>query len=90
MKRRKDRFDKQKQLYLLLLLRWWEIFHLPMFDHQKMSYLFVNLILLLEIIFSWFGVIISCQVIRDKHTGKYTFIEYDKLEDGEQVLFSVL
>jgi RNA recognition motif. (a.k.a. RRM, RBD, or RNP domain) len=61
-----------------------------MFDHQKTSYLFVNLILLLEIIFSWFGMIISCQVIRDKRTGKYAFIEYDKWEDREQVLFSFL
>jgi RNA recognition motif. (a.k.a. RRM, RBD, or RNP domain) len=60
------------------------------FDHKKTSYLFVNLILLLEIIFSQFGVIISCQVIRDKHTGEYAFIEYDKQEDGEQVLFSFL
>jgi peptidyl-prolyl cis-trans isomerase-like 4 len=53
----------------------------------KTSYLFVNLILLLENIFSWFNVIISCQVIRDKCTGKYAFIEYDKQEDREQVLF---
>jgi hypothetical protein len=29
-------------------------------------------------------------VIRDKCTGKYAFIEYDKWEDREQVLFSFL
>ena len=42
----------------------------------------------LELIFSRFGVIMSCQVIRDKRTGdslQYAFIEYDKREDAEQV-----
>ena len=42
----------------------------------------------LELIFSRFGVIMSCQVIRDKRTGdslQYAFIEYDKREDVEQV-----
>lgn len=44
----------------------------------------------LELIFSRFGVIMSCQVIRDKKTGdslQYAFIEFDKREDAEQVNF---
>ena len=44
----------------------------------------------LELIFSRFGVIMSCQVIRDKKTGdslQYAFIEFDKREDAEQVCF---
>lgn len=42
----------------------------------------------LELIFSRFGSIMSCQVIRDKRTGdslQYAFIEFDKREDAEQV-----
>lgn len=42
----------------------------------------------LELIFSRFGIIMSCQVIRDKRTGdslQYAFIEFDKREDAEQV-----
>ena len=42
----------------------------------------------LELIFSRFGTIMSCQVIRDKQTGdslQYAFIEFDKREDAEQV-----
>lgn len=42
----------------------------------------------LELIFSRFGIIMSCQVIRDKKTGdslQYAFIEFDKHEDAEQV-----
>jgi peptidyl-prolyl cis-trans isomerase-like 4 len=42
----------------------------------------------LELIFSRFGTIMSCQVIRDKKTGdslQYAFIEFDKREDAEQV-----
>ena len=42
----------------------------------------------LELIFSRFGLIMSCQAIRDKRTGdffRYAFIEYDKQEDAEQV-----
>lgn len=42
----------------------------------------------LELIFSRFGQIMSCQVIRDKSTGdslQYAFIEFDKREDAEQV-----
>ena len=42
----------------------------------------------LELIFSRFGTILSCQVIRDKKTGdslQYAFIEFDKREDAEQV-----
>ncbi|KAI9447732.1 cyclophilin-like domain-containing protein, partial [Lactarius indigo] len=41
----------------------------------------------LELIFSRFGPIMSCQVIRDKKTGdslQYAFIEFDKREDAEQ------
>lgn len=44
----------------------------------------------LELIFSRFGTIMSCQVIRDKRTGdslQYAFIEFDKREDAEQVSF---
>lgn len=46
----------------------------------------------LELIFSRFGTIMSCQVIRDKRTGdslQYAFIEFDKKEDAEQVGFPV-
>lgn len=42
----------------------------------------------LELIFSRFGKIMSCHVIRDKKTGdslQYAFIEFDKREDAEQV-----
>lgn len=42
----------------------------------------------LDLIFSRFGKIMSCQVIRDKRTGdslQYAFIEFDKHEDAEQV-----
>lgn len=44
----------------------------------------------LELIFSRFGTIMSCQVIRDKKTGdslQYAFIEFDKRDDAEQVRF---
>ncbi|KAI0371629.1 cyclophilin-like protein [Pilatotrama ljubarskyi] len=46
----------------------------------------------LELIFSRFGTIISCQVIRDKKTGdslQYAFIEFDKREDAEQAYFKM-
>jgi len=46
----------------------------------------------LELIFSWFGTIMSCQVIRDKKTGdslQYAFIEFDKREDAEQAYFKM-
>ena len=42
----------------------------------------------LELLFSRFGKIMSCQVIRDKRTGdslQYAFIEFDIREDAEQV-----
>lgn len=45
----------------------------------------------LELIFSRFGTIMSCQVIRDKRTGdslQYAFIEFDKRDDAEQVWVS--
>ena len=41
----------------------------------------------LELIFSRFGEIMSCEVIRDKKTGdslNYAFIEFDKKEDAER------
>jgi peptidyl-prolyl cis-trans isomerase-like 4 len=47
----------------------------------------------LELIFSRFGPIMSCQVIRDKKTGdslQYAFIEFDKREDAEQVRVSFI
>ncbi|KAG8906492.1 Peptidyl-prolyl cis-trans isomerase cyp6 [Tulasnella sp. 403] len=46
----------------------------------------------LELIFSRFGKIMSCQVIRDKKTGdslQYAFIEFDKKEDAEQAYFKM-
>ncbi|KDN51006.1 hypothetical protein RSAG8_00635, partial [Rhizoctonia solani AG-8 WAC10335] len=46
----------------------------------------------LELIFSRFGVIMSCQIIRDKKTGdslQYAFIEFDKHEDAEQAYFKM-
>jgi len=46
----------------------------------------------LELIFSRFGTIMSCQVIRDKQTGdslQYAFIEFDKREDAEQAYFKM-
>ncbi|KAJ3834177.1 hypothetical protein F5878DRAFT_697151 [Lentinula raphanica] len=46
----------------------------------------------LELIFSRFGTIMSCQVIRDKKTGdslQSAFIEFDKREDAEQVYFKM-
>lgn len=42
----------------------------------------------LELIFSRFGKILSCEVIRDKKTGdslQYAFIEFDEREAAEQV-----
>ena len=47
----------------------------------------------LELIFSRFGSIMSCQVIRDKKTGdslQYAFIEFDKRADAEQVSYIAL
>ncbi|GJJ07304.1 Peptidyl-prolyl cis-trans isomerase cyp6 [Clathrus columnatus] len=46
----------------------------------------------LELIFSRFGKIMSCQVIRDKKTGdslQYAFIEFDKRDDAEQAYFKM-
>ncbi|KAK0207053.1 cyclophilin-like domain-containing protein [Desarmillaria ectypa] len=46
----------------------------------------------LELIFSRFGTIMSCQVIRDKKTGdslQYAFVEFDKHEDAEQAYFKM-
>ncbi|KAF5388285.1 hypothetical protein D9615_000829 [Tricholomella constricta] len=46
----------------------------------------------MELIFSRFGTIMSCQVIRDKRTGdslQYAFIEFDKREDAEQAYFKM-
>ncbi|KAE9407149.1 cyclophilin-like protein [Gymnopus androsaceus JB14] len=46
----------------------------------------------LELIFSRFGTIMSCHVIRDKKTGdslQYAFIEFDRREDAEQAYFKM-
>ncbi|KAF8506211.1 cyclophilin-like domain-containing protein [Gautieria morchelliformis] len=46
----------------------------------------------LDLIFSRFGKIMSCQVIREKRTGdslQYAFIEFDKREDAEQAYFKM-
>ncbi|KAG9045816.1 Peptidyl-prolyl cis-trans isomerase cyp6 [Tulasnella sp. UAMH 9824] len=46
----------------------------------------------LELIFSRFGKIMSCQIIRDKKTGdslQYAFIEFDRREDAEQAYFKM-
>ncbi|KAG7447704.1 cyclophilin-like protein [Guyanagaster necrorhizus] len=46
----------------------------------------------LELIFSRFGTIMSCQVIRDKKTGdslQYAFVEFDRREDAEQAYFKM-
>ncbi|KAG5642530.1 Peptidyl-prolyl cis-trans isomerase cyp6 [Asterophora parasitica] len=46
----------------------------------------------MELIFSRFGTIMSCQVIRDKRTGdslQYAFIEFDKREEAEQAYFKM-
>ncbi|KAK7466448.1 Peptidyl-prolyl cis-trans isomerase-like 4 [Stygiomarasmius scandens] len=46
----------------------------------------------LELIFSRFGEVMSCQVIRDKKTGdslQYAFVEFDKRDDAEQAYFKM-
>ena len=46
----------------------------------------------LELIFSRFGTILSCEVIRDKKTGdslNYAFIEYDQREEAERAYFKM-
>ncbi|THU99117.1 cyclophilin-like protein [Dendrothele bispora CBS 962.96] len=46
----------------------------------------------LELIFSRFGEVMSCQVIRDKKTGdslQYAFVEFDRREDAEQAYFKM-
>jgi len=46
----------------------------------------------LEIIFSQFGPIKSCHLVRDRKTGtslQYAFIEYEKTEDCEQAYFKM-
>ena len=46
----------------------------------------------LELIFSRFGKILSCEVIRDKKTGdslQYAFIEFDKKQSAEQAYFKM-
>ncbi|KAF2107629.1 cyclophilin-like domain-containing protein [Lophiotrema nucula] len=46
----------------------------------------------LELIFSRFGKILSCEVIRDKRTGdslQYAFIEYQNQKDCEQAYFKM-
>ena len=46
----------------------------------------------LETIFSRFGEILSCDIVRDKMTGDslcYAFIEYEDKEDAEQAYFKM-
>ncbi|GAA99028.1 uncharacterized protein L969DRAFT_84230 [Mixia osmundae IAM 14324] len=46
----------------------------------------------LELIFSRFGTILSCEVIKDKKTGdslQYAFIEFDKQEEAERAYFKM-
>lgn len=46
----------------------------------------------LELIFSRFGKIISCEIIRDKSTGdslQYAFIEFERKEDCERAYFKM-
>lgn len=46
----------------------------------------------LELIFSRFGKILSCEIIRDKRTGdslQYAFIEFDNQKDCEQAYFKM-
>lgn len=46
----------------------------------------------LELIFSRFGKILSCEVIRDKRTGdslQYAFIEFENQKDCEQAYFKM-
>lgn len=46
----------------------------------------------LELIFSRFGTILSCEVIRDKRTGdslQYAFIEFEEQKDCEQAYFKM-
>ncbi|GAC73118.1 cl- channel CLC-3 and related proteins [Moesziomyces antarcticus T-34] len=46
----------------------------------------------LELIFSRFGRIMSCEVIKDKKTGdslQYAFIEFDKKDDAERAYFKM-
>jgi peptidyl-prolyl cis-trans isomerase-like 4 len=46
----------------------------------------------LETIFSRFGEIISCEIVRDKQTSDslcYAFIEYENEEDAEQAYFKM-
>ncbi|PWN42287.1 cyclophilin-like protein [Ceraceosorus guamensis] len=46
----------------------------------------------LQLIFSRFGVIMSCEVIRDRKTGdslQYAFIEFDEREQAEQAYFKM-
>lgn len=46
----------------------------------------------LETIFSRFGEIISCEIVRDKKTGDslcYAFIEFENKEDAEQAFFKM-
>ncbi|PWY98244.1 cyclophilin-like protein [Testicularia cyperi] len=46
----------------------------------------------LELIFSRFGKILSCEVIRDKKTGdslQYAFIEFDRKQDAEAAYFKM-
>ena len=46
----------------------------------------------LNLIFSRFGKILSCEVIRDKRTGdslQYAFVEFEEQKDCEQAYFKM-
>ncbi len=46
----------------------------------------------LELIFSRFGPIVSCEILRDKKTGEslqYAFIDFEKKEDCEEAYFKM-
>lgn len=46
----------------------------------------------LELIFSRFGKVMSCEVVRDKRTGdslQYAFVEFDEKESAEQAYFKM-
>lgn len=46
----------------------------------------------LELIFSRFGKILSCEVVKDKKTGdslQYAFVEFDKKDDAERAYFKM-
>lgn len=64
--------------------------HLPFFKHVTYLCFFSDEDL--NLIFSRFGKILSCEVIRDKRTGdslQYAFIEFENQKDCEQAYFKM-